>query len=236
MIAARFRDNEPGQPLVGDIDVTDFRLVDAPLLARIISIAGVTGILDALQGEGIGFGRLLTTFRLNDGLIEFREGRMVGPSLGITFDGSVDVDHQSGTDQYQWVSPDLGVTPDDLAAADLRMAADRCAPVAPQLQWLRDAGMEHGLNMIARPLLVAANNVGAVAYGSNQPFVDMLGLNDRHIARAPGKELGIPAHESHDGSYVLDREPDLIFYGMPRLYVEPVSPQRAIEAGYPSDD
>ena len=34
----------------------------------------------------------------------------------------------------------LGVTPDDLAAADLRMAADRCAPVAPQLQWLRDAG------------------------------------------------------------------------------------------------
>ena len=63
----------------------------------------------------------------------------------------------------------------------------------------------------------------------------MLGLNHRHIARAPGKEVGIPAHESHDGSYVLDREPDLIFYGMPRLYVEPVSPQRAIEAGYPSD-
>ncbi|MEZ5669491.1 MAG: AsmA-like C-terminal region-containing protein [Alphaproteobacteria bacterium] len=92
VVAARFRDHEPGQPLVGDIDLTDFRLVDAPLLARIVSIAGVTGILDALQGEGIGFGRMLTTFRLADGRIEFREGRMVGPSLGITFDGAVDID------------------------------------------------------------------------------------------------------------------------------------------------
>jgi hypothetical protein len=103
-------------------------------------------------------------------------------------------------------------------------------------QFVRDAAAISGaLRETGRPLLVAANNVGAIAYGSNQLFVDMLGLNDRHIARAPGKEVGIPAHESHDGSYVLDREPDLIFYGMPRLYVEPVSPQRAIEAGYPSD-
>jgi hypothetical protein len=63
----------------------------------------------------------------------------------------------------------------------------------------------------------------------------MLGLNDRHIARAPGKQVGIPAHESHDGAYVLDRRPDLVFYGMPRVYAEPVAPQRVLDAGYPSD-
>ena len=103
-------------------------------------------------------------------------------------------------------------------------------------QFVRNAAaISDALREAGRPLLVAANNVGAIAYGSNQAFVDMLGLNDRHIARAPGKEVGIPAHESHDGSYVLDRKPDLIFYGMPRLHGEPVSPQRAIEAGYPSD-
>jgi hypothetical protein len=84
-------------------------------------------------------------------------------------------------------------------------------------------------------MLVAANNVGAIAYYAPQSFLDMLGLNDRHIARAPGKELGIPAHESHDGSYVLDRAPDLIFYAMPRLYPEPLPVQRVVGAGYPSD-
>ncbi len=92
VLSARFRDREPGRPLVGDLDISDFRLVDAPLLARVVGIAGVTGILDALQGAGIGFGQLATTFRFDDGLIEFREGRMVGPSLGITFEGEVDID------------------------------------------------------------------------------------------------------------------------------------------------
>ena len=33
-----------------------------------------------------------------------------------------------------------GITSDDLAAADARMAADICAPVEPQLAWLRDHG------------------------------------------------------------------------------------------------
>ena len=35
---------------------------------------------------------------------------------------------------------ELGVSEADLAAADRRMAADLCAPVEPQLGWLRDAG------------------------------------------------------------------------------------------------
>lgn len=35
---------------------------------------------------------------------------------------------------------ELGVTGEDLAAADRRMAADLCAPVEPQLEWLRAAG------------------------------------------------------------------------------------------------
>jgi hypothetical protein len=34
----------------------------------------------------------------------------------------------------------LGTTDAEWAAAEARMAHDRCAAVAPQLQWLRDAG------------------------------------------------------------------------------------------------
>lgn len=83
--------------------------------------------------------------------------------------------------------------------------------------------------------LVAANNVGALAYSSGLPVLDMLGLNDRTIARAPGKAVGIPGHECHAGSYVLDRRPDLVFYGMPRLYPEPVPEARVRAKAYPSD-
>lgn len=82
---------------------------------------------------------------------------------------------------------------------------------------------------------IAANNVGALGYASRLHVLDMLGLTDRHIAKAPGKSIGIPAHESHDGQYVLDQKPDFIFYGMPKGYPQPISLAQAVVGGYPSD-
>jgi hypothetical protein len=82
---------------------------------------------------------------------------------------------------------------------------------------------------------IAANNVGALAYASRLHVLDMLGLTDRHIAKAPGKKVGIPAHESHDGEYVLDQMPDFIFYGMPKRYPKPPSLAQITRGGYPSD-
>jgi 4-amino-4-deoxy-L-arabinose transferase-like glycosyltransferase len=82
---------------------------------------------------------------------------------------------------------------------------------------------------------IAANNVGALGYASRLHVLDMLGLTDRHIAKASGKGVGIPAHESHDGEYVLDQKPDFIFYGLPKRYPQPVGLAYAVRGGYPSD-
>jgi len=82
---------------------------------------------------------------------------------------------------------------------------------------------------------VAANNVGVLSYVSGLPVLDMLGLTDRHIAKVPGKPLGFPAHESHDGAYVLDRAPDVIFYGIPSAYRGKVSRGQVLAVGYTSD-
>ena len=82
---------------------------------------------------------------------------------------------------------------------------------------------------------VAANNVGMLTYLSRLEVIDMLGLTDRHIARAPGKQVQFPAHESHDGAYVLDRAPDIIFYGQPRAFPSPLDRDQVLEFGYPSD-
>lgn len=65
-----------------------------------------------------------------------------------------------------------------------------------------------------RPLW-AVTAAGCLPYFSMLPAIDMLGLNDRHIARtapAPGMSL---SHDRGDGDYVLDRRPDLITFGMP---------------------
>ncbi len=83
---------------------------------------------------------------------------------------------------------------------------------------------------------VAANNVGALAYASRLHVVDMLGLTDRHIAKAPGKRVGIPAHESHDGAYVLAARPDFIFLGMPLAFSQRLPLGYYLSGGgYPSD-
>ncbi|MBA2443097.1 MAG: hypothetical protein H0V53_11935 [Rubrobacter sp.] len=59
--------------------------------------------------------------------------------------------------------------------------------------------------------LVAANAVGALGYYSEVRIVDMLGLNDAHIARHGDAEPRfIPGHQAGDGDYVLFREPDYI--------------------------
>jgi arabinofuranosyltransferase len=65
----------------------------------------------------------------------------------------------------------------------------------------------------ARPL-VAVTAAGCIPYWSGLPALDMLGLNDRHIARRRPPDFGAGplAHELGDGAYVLSQRPDLIVH------------------------
>ena len=62
--------------------------------------------------------------------------------------------------------------------------------------------------------LVAAEAAGALAYYSRRPVLDILGLNDRHIASMNVATMGRgkPGHEKTDIPYVLDRAPAIIPY------------------------
>jgi hypothetical protein len=62
--------------------------------------------------------------------------------------------------------------------------------------------------------LVAVTAAGCIPYWSGLPALDMLGLNDHHLARHRPAEFGSGrlGHELGDGAYVLSREPDLIVY------------------------
>jgi arabinofuranosyltransferase len=60
--------------------------------------------------------------------------------------------------------------------------------------------------------LVAVDAAGAIPFFSGLRSIDMLGLNDAHIARHHDASFGhgVQGHELGDGAYVLSREPDLI--------------------------
>ena len=63
-----------------------------------------------------------------------------------------------------------------------------------------------------RQPLLATDLAGCIPYFSGLPTIDMLGLNDRWLARHPPADFGTGqiGHELGDGTYVLDRCPDLV--------------------------
>lgn len=91
-------DNAPSRPLTGKAEINDFRLVNQPALGRLLSIATLTGLIDALTGEGFLFQRFVGSFTKTDGRLDIPSARAHGPSLGLTATGWLDED----TDQIEF--------------------------------------------------------------------------------------------------------------------------------------
>src|SRR5262245_46269833 len=81
--------------------------------------------------------------------------------------------------------------------------------------------------------LVAVTAAGTVPYFSRLPALDLLGLNDRHIARTPALEGARLAHNHTDASYALDCAPDLIQLDKPPGKLQPESPAEQQTVGEP---
>jgi hypothetical protein len=84
-----FDDSEPDQPLKGRLKVKDYRLINAPGLARVLSIMALTGIGDALRGDGISFSKLDVPFEWRNNILEITDAQASGSSLGVTASGKV---------------------------------------------------------------------------------------------------------------------------------------------------
>jgi len=83
----------PGKnaPLEGVVKVTDYAMIKAPAFTKLIGVLSLTGILDALQGEGLNFDILNAPFKLEKGVLTLTQTRASGPTIGITVRGSVDM-------------------------------------------------------------------------------------------------------------------------------------------------
>ncbi len=89
-VNATYDDRTPDRPLTGTAEITDFRMANAPVLARLLQAMTLYGLLEMAQGPGLGFTRLVAPFRMTDASLELRDARAFGPSLGITLKGRLD--------------------------------------------------------------------------------------------------------------------------------------------------
>jgi hypothetical protein len=74
------------------VEMRSFQVVRLPALAQLLSSAGsLTGLVETLNGEGIGFAVLNADMTYAEDRLRFTEGRMSGPALGLTGAGSYDI-------------------------------------------------------------------------------------------------------------------------------------------------
>lgn len=86
-----FQDEKISPSLVGRVTMDKFRVVDAPVLANLLTVGSLTGIRDTLAGEGIFFQRMEMPFVLNGAQVKIDDARASGPAIGITASGTVEM-------------------------------------------------------------------------------------------------------------------------------------------------
>jgi hypothetical protein len=87
--------------LTGTIILTDFALRNVPVLAKLLNAMSLSGIIDLLNNKGINFKKARARFDWTDRgqpqqvqnmrLITISEGQTSGASLGLTFEGGIDL-------------------------------------------------------------------------------------------------------------------------------------------------
>lgn len=81
--------------LRGRAEISNFRVVKAPTLARLLGVMSLTGVTQLLNNEGLIFSKLESGFewrsRPQGSLLFIKGGRTSGNALGLTFDGTFDL-------------------------------------------------------------------------------------------------------------------------------------------------
>ena len=72
------------------LTVNNFKLNDAPALAKLLTLADLKGLTDSLKGEGITFDTLSIKYNTDPSTMPINEIFMIGPSISILIDGYIE--------------------------------------------------------------------------------------------------------------------------------------------------
>ncbi len=73
-----------------NLTIENFKVKDAPGLAKLLSLADFGGMVDAVSGDGLSFEKLEMSIEKNDQMLSLKELYAIGPSISILMDGYVD--------------------------------------------------------------------------------------------------------------------------------------------------
>ncbi len=72
------------------VKIVNTRITDAPAMAALLNAISLVGLLDEMAGQGIFFSSIDSRMRLTPTDIKVLSGSAVGPSMGLSFDGTID--------------------------------------------------------------------------------------------------------------------------------------------------
>jgi hypothetical protein len=89
-ITGKKASTDPDAPLEGKVLIENYHIVNAPALARILTLASLIGMVDTLSGKGIEFDQFNVPFVYDRGVITIKEGTSRGSEIGLTLKGTID--------------------------------------------------------------------------------------------------------------------------------------------------
>jgi len=172
----------PGGTMKGIAGISNFQVVDAPVLARLLSVAALTGILDELRGGGISFSTLRLPFSYANSQLAIDDGEMYGSSLGLTAKGT-----------YSFANASLDVNGTVVPAYAINSMLNSIPLIGDIL-----TGGERGSGIFAAtytfrgPIATAepsVNPLAALTPGFLRHIFDIFRSNPRQTAKAPDPAL-----------------------------------------------
>ena len=78
-------------PTTGRLEMTGFRVPNAPTIGKVLEAITIYGMPEAASGKGLEIHRLTAPFTVSHGVIALHHGRAASASLGFTAAGSIDL-------------------------------------------------------------------------------------------------------------------------------------------------
>ena len=75
----------------GSLRIKNTRVKDAPAIAALFNALSVVGLLEQMSGQGLHFQEIEAAFRLTPEKVTLTQASAVGPSIGLSMDGTYDV-------------------------------------------------------------------------------------------------------------------------------------------------
>ncbi|RED53649.1 AsmA-like C-terminal domain-containing protein [Aestuariispira insulae] len=117
------------EPLVGHVEMDEYTLVKAPVMAKVLEFMSLTGILTSLTDKGLPFSRFEADYSLDEAVLSFAKARAFSPSIGISIKGSYNLD-EDRIDAKGTVAP--------------AYAINRVLNIIPVVGWLLTGGEDSG--------------------------------------------------------------------------------------------